>query len=704
MLHQVKAKATASIQVDIIEEALLDLGANETLRKEIAKLRDENDLNYPQSVDSTLLRRRVLADAYSAFTKVTNDNEFLNNEPFQQFKSIFSKYPEPPSDDRRGKKIYDNFVGKIQAQINLQRCIVCLRRSNNAKNYLKEVDTYFPASTFNGSSTGPPNKVVAIYVQVLRDELLEIVDLDQKLFQSAPSVRNILQKYALASWVERRIKVMFNEFIKKSIGATRLKRFISDKDIQHIVNDDVGNVALSTSLSRANDHLSPIGALRRRRIPVKEDHDNGYTHKTAVNNDQTSPGNGINMARNRGSSRRVRNGEKRSDAHVSLDSPVVQIACKFKCGKGPFFAKSTLENHYKVCARNPNAVGSGTLYNLRAARSIQQREAPAFEHHCKFKKCNFTSSAANVIDSHHRACQYNPHRVRSEFSPKKRKKRQPGTIGKQQSSGKKRKENKNLHSNSNLRTSSRKRTRPDYFHQDLRYLINTTKSTVKTLDQVYNEEEEEEEEEKEEEEEEEQSREETDEDSNFSDDDDDDDNDNDEEESETRDLVITEEDSRNIAIINQKKNKRLAPVIKNTPPKKNFKRGRYTNPSQKGEEIEFSPNDLSTNNITSRSQPPNNVYNERNNNDSSSSSTSTHEVALARITTQGLQKKRRKRIQWTTREVQILAAGLKKYKKGEWAKILADPASAYLRERGRTGVNLKDKYRTERSKGNFNFQ
>ena len=46
--------------------------------------------------------------------------------------------------------------------------------------------------------------------------------------------------------------------------------------------------------------------------------------------------------------------------------------------------------------------------------------------------------------------------------------------------------------------------------------------------------------------------------------------------------------------------------------------------------------------------------------------------------------------------MKLLKAGVRKHgkKKYKWALILADEANLYLRERGRTNVNLKDKWRT----------
>ena len=272
--QRTQGKEIAAMQLDIIEEALLDLGGNEELREQIAKLRDEKGLDFPQSIESTLLRRRILADAYAIFENL-NDASFTatpkNNQPFEQFKRIFNKYPEPAQNDKRGLKFYNNFYGRIEAQINLQRCIVHLRHMNISNNvygnnnsnvtaYLKEVNLHFPLSS-NGNAT---NKVVAVYKQVLRDELLEIVDTSKKLFQSHASVKNLLQRYSFKSWVGR-MKAMFNDFIKKSIGETRLKRFIQEEHLQDIANDENGNIALSESLSRRrNNHLSPISQLRNR--------------------------------------------------------------------------------------------------------------------------------------------------------------------------------------------------------------------------------------------------------------------------------------------------------------------------------------------------------------------------------------------------------------------------------------------------------
>ena len=82
------------------------------LREQIAKLRDEKGLDFPQSIESTLLRRRILADAYAIFENL-NDASFTatpnNNQPFEQFKRIFNKYPEPAQNDKRGLKFYNNF-------------------------------------------------------------------------------------------------------------------------------------------------------------------------------------------------------------------------------------------------------------------------------------------------------------------------------------------------------------------------------------------------------------------------------------------------------------------------------------------------------------------------------------------------------------------------------------------------------------------
>ena len=268
--QRTQGKEIAAMQLDIIEEALLDLGGNEELREQIAKLRDEKGLDFPQSIESTLLRRRILADAYAIFENL-NDASFTatpkNNQPFEQFKRIFNKYPEPAQNDKRGLKFYNNFYGRIEAQINLQRCIVHLRHMNISNNvygnnnsnvtaYLKEVNLHFPSSS-NGNAT---NKVVAVYKQVLRDELLEIVDTSKKLFQSHASVKNLLQRYSFKSWVGR-MKAMFNDFIKKSIGETRLKRFIQEEHLQDIANDEK-YVGLTVGIDEAAQGNRESGVVR----------------------------------------------------------------------------------------------------------------------------------------------------------------------------------------------------------------------------------------------------------------------------------------------------------------------------------------------------------------------------------------------------------------------------------------------------------
>ena len=154
-----------------------------------------------------------------------------------------------------------------------------------------------------------------------------------------------------------------------------------------------------------------------------------------------------------------------------------------------------------------------------------------------------------------------------------------------------------------------------------------------------------------------------------------------------RDLIITEEDSKKIPLSTKKKKKRSGTGSLSTPQSKRRKRGRYINPSQEGEEIQFSPNeDTTSSNNHSRTA-------------GGSSSKSDKEVplknlAIARISTPTSGRGIRKRMRWTKEETDILIAGVQAHGRGCWAAILRDPKSAFLRERGRTQVNLKDKWRT----------
>ena len=156
------------------------------------------------------------------------------------------------------------------------------------------------------------------------------------------------------------------------------------------------------------------------------------------------------------------------------------------------------------------------------------------------------------------------------------------------------------------------------------------------------------------------------------------------------DWVITEEDRKKIRLLNQKinenKKKRSGTGSFSTPQSKRQKRGRYINPSQEGEEIQFSPNeDTTSSNNHSRTA-------------GGSSSKSDKEVppknlAIARISTPTSERGIRKRMRWTKEETDILKAGVQRHGRGSWAAILRDPESAFLRERGRTQVNLKDRWR-----------
>ena len=58
-----------------------------------------------------------------------------------------------------------------------------------------------------------------------------------------------------------------------------------------------------------------------------------------------------------------------------------------------------------------------------------------------------------------------------------------------------------------------------------------------------------------------------------------------------------------------------------------------------------------------------------------------------------IEKKPKKRLRWNSKEVNIFRAGVEKHGPGNWAEILRDKESEYLRQRGRTNINLKDKWR-----------
>ena len=494
--------AIQAAQLDIIEEALLDLDAPSALLSILADLRLEKGFEQPQSIGSALLRRRILASTYEYFAQL-KEKDFLSlsrrQQPFVQFKRLFGRYPEPPEDDKRSRKFYDNFFAKIKYQIYFQQCLTALRqldlsKQSAAKTYTKYVHTLF-ASPVDGDSS----KVVAVYANLLQEELLEVVDTESMLFKSKTSVLDFVETFPVELWVSKRIKPMFQKFARNMIGETRLKRFLKDGDRRDIALDADGELALADSV-----YLSPVSKMTRN----------------------------IKKCRSR-SARNSRNNTPSSETGKRL--------------------------------KNQNEGRRGFREAVAASRKVHDGYP-------------LSSSEESSID--------------------------------------------------------------------LEEAWGTTEQSG--------------------------------------------------DDSSPRDLIITEEDRKKIRLLNQKinenKKKRSGTGSFSTPQSKRQKRGRYINPSQEGEEIQFSPNeDTTSSNNHSRTA-------------GGSSSKSDKEVppknlAIARISTPTSERGIRKRMRWTKEETDILIAGVQAHGRGCWAAILRDPKSAFLRERGRTQVNLKDKWRTLKTQG-----
>ena len=237
--------AIQAAQLDIIEEALLDLDAPSVLLSHVADLRVAKGFEQPQSIGSALLRRRILASTYEYFAQLRRKDFLSLVLPFRQFQRLFGRYPEPPEDDKRSRKFYDNFRAKIKYQIYFQQCLVQLwgldlSTHSAAKKYTKYVRTLF-ASPVDGDSS----KVVAVYANLLQEELLEVVDTESMLFKSKTSVLDFVETFPVELWVSKRIKPMFQKFARNMIGETRLKRFLKDGDRRDIALDADGELALS---------------------------------------------------------------------------------------------------------------------------------------------------------------------------------------------------------------------------------------------------------------------------------------------------------------------------------------------------------------------------------------------------------------------------------------------------------------------------
>ena len=153
---------------------------------------------------------------------------------------------------------------KIKYQIYFQQCLVQLwgldlSTHSAAKKYTKYVRTLF-ASPVEGNS-----KVIAVYANLLQEELLEVVDTESMLFKSKTSVYNFLEAFQVEQWVSKRIKPMFQKFAKNMIGETRLKRFLRDGDLRDIALDADGELAANEEFRKQKVYLSPVSKLLRNR-------------------------------------------------------------------------------------------------------------------------------------------------------------------------------------------------------------------------------------------------------------------------------------------------------------------------------------------------------------------------------------------------------------------------------------------------------
>ena len=254
--------AMQAAQLDIIEEALLDLDAPSVLLSHLADLRLEKGFEQPQSIGISTAAKAHFSVNVRVLCAVKGERFFVacsrRQQPFVQFKRLFGRYPEPPEDDKRSRKFYDNFFAKIKYQIYFQQCLTALRQldlstQSAAKTYTKYVHTLF-ASPVDGDSS----KVVAVYANLLQEELLEVVDTESMLFKSKTSVLDFVETFPVELWVSKRIKPMFQKFARNMIGETRLKRFLKDGDRRDIALDADGELALADSV-----YLSPVSKMTR---------------------------------------------------------------------------------------------------------------------------------------------------------------------------------------------------------------------------------------------------------------------------------------------------------------------------------------------------------------------------------------------------------------------------------------------------------
>ena len=80
--------AMQAAQLDIIEEALLDLDAPSVLLSNLADLRLEKGFEQPQSIGSALLRRRILASTYEYFAQLKAERFFVAFSPTTTFCTV----------------------------------------------------------------------------------------------------------------------------------------------------------------------------------------------------------------------------------------------------------------------------------------------------------------------------------------------------------------------------------------------------------------------------------------------------------------------------------------------------------------------------------------------------------------------------------------------------------------------------------------